>query len=245
MRYLFFLALWIGFCAPVDAQLGMTGIGGGGFGSSASLPVPTFVQNANGGNGATSSTTTTVAGSTIVAGHMLIASTYWATGPTISSVKDSAGNNLTLACGSYSQSGEMLSIYYEANTPSGLTGITVTYSTGVVFNSVIWSEIAGAATTSPIDGCIGHGQAAASGTDGVTSTNFTTTIANDLIYGGATSVGTNALSAVGTGFTQAANLGFGTVLDEYKTGATPGTYAATFTPTGTPDTLAWGVGIKP
>jgi hypothetical protein len=111
---------------------------------------------------------------------------------TVQSVKDSAGNNYTLAIGPTSGTALRQSIYYAANIVGGNNTVTVTFSQAAAFPDVRILEYRGVTTLDVTAGASGSGTAANSGT-------ATTTVANELIFG-ANMVQTTNRTA-GSGFT--------------------------------------------
>ena len=111
---------------------------------------------------------------------------------TVQSVKDSAGNNYSLAIGPTSGTGLRQSIYYAANIVGGSNTVTVTFSQAAAYPDVRILEYRGVTTLDVTAGASGSSAAANSGA-------ATTTSANELIFGAnmvATSTG-----AAGSGFT--------------------------------------------
>jgi hypothetical protein len=114
------------------------------------------------------------------------------TAATVQSVKDSAGNNYSLAIGPTSGTGLRQSIYYAANIVGGANTVTVTFSQGAVAPDIRILEYRGVTTLDVTAGASGSGTAANSG-------SATTTSANELIFG-ANMVAT-LTRAAGSGFT--------------------------------------------
>ena len=111
---------------------------------------------------------------------------------TVQSVKDSGGNNYTLAIGPTSGTALRQSIYYLSNIVGGNNTVTVTFSQAAAFPDVRILEYRGVTTLDVTAGANGNSAAANSGA-------ATTTSANELIFGADTVFTGNA--AAGSGFT--------------------------------------------
>ncbi len=111
---------------------------------------------------------------------------------TVQSVKDSAGNNYSLAIGPTSGTGMQQSIYYAANIAGGSNTVTVTFSEAAAYPDVRILEYRGVTGVDVTAGASGSSTAANSGA-------ATTTSANELIFG-ADMVATTT-GAAGSGFT--------------------------------------------
>jgi IPT/TIG domain len=111
---------------------------------------------------------------------------------TVQSVKDSAGNNYSLAIGPTSGTALRQSIYYAPNIVPGGNTVTVTFSQAAVFPDVRILEYRGVTTLDATAGASGNSATASSG-------SATTTSATELIFG-ADMVATST-KAVGSGFT--------------------------------------------
>jgi hypothetical protein len=111
----------------------------------------------------------------------------------VQSVKDSAGNNYSLAIGPTSGTGLRQSIYYAANIVGGANTVTVTFSQGAAAPDIRILEYRGVTTLDVTAGASGSGAAANSG-------SATTTSANELIFGANTVATGN--KTVGSGFTK-------------------------------------------
>jgi hypothetical protein len=109
----------------------------------------------------------------------------------VQSVKDSAGNNYSLAIGPTSGTALRQSIYYAANIAGGSNAVTVTFTQAAVAPDVRILEYRGVTTLDARAGASGSSTAAKSGA-------ATTTGANELIFG-ANTVFTGNKSA-GSGF---------------------------------------------
>jgi len=128
------------------------------------------------------------------AGDMNVVVVGWNdTTATVQSVKDSAGNNYSLAIGPTSGTGLRQSIYYAPSIVGGSNTVTVTFSQAAVFADVRILEYRGVSALDVTAGASGSGTAASSGA-------ATTTSANELIFG-ANMVATQT-GAAGSGFTE-------------------------------------------
>jgi hypothetical protein len=113
---------------------------------------------------------------------------------TVQSVKDSGGNNYSLAIGPTSGTGLQQSIYYAPTIVGGSNTVTVTFSQAAAYPDVRILEYQGVTALDVTAGASGSSTAASSGA-------ATTTSANELIFGAATVATGNA--AAGSGFTVA------------------------------------------
>jgi hypothetical protein len=127
------------------------------------------------------------------AGNLNVVVVGWNdTAASVQSVKDSAGNNYSLAIGPTSGSGIQQSIYYASRIVGGSNTVTVTFSTAAAFPDVRILEYQGVTALDVTAGASGSSAAASSGA-------ATTTSANELIFGANTVATGNA--AAGSGFT--------------------------------------------
>jgi hypothetical protein len=111
---------------------------------------------------------------------------------TVQSVKDSGGNNYSLAIGPTSGTALRQSIYYLSNIVGGNNTVTVTFSQAAVSPDIRILEYRGVTAVDVTAGASGSGTAANSGA-------ATTTSANELIFGANTVFTTN--KTAGSGFT--------------------------------------------
>jgi IPT/TIG domain len=111
---------------------------------------------------------------------------------TVQSVKDSAGNNYSLAIGPTSGTGLRQSIYYAANIVGGGNTVTVQFSQAAQFPDIRILEYRGVSAVDKTAGASGSSKTASSGA-------ATTTTASELIFGAATVV--TAVTKAGSGFT--------------------------------------------
>ena len=142
------------------------------------------------------------------------------TAATVQSVKDSAGNNYSLAIGPTSGNALRQSIYYAANIAGGSNAVTVTFTQAAVAPDVRILEYRGVTTLDARAGASGSSMAAKSGA-------ATTTAANELIFG-ANTVFTGNKNA-GSGFTSRIITVPDSDLAEDREVTTVGTYRATAT----------------
>ncbi len=142
---------------------------------------------------------------------------------TVQSVRDSAGNNYSLAIGPTSGTGLQQSIYYAANIAGGSNTVTVTFSQAAAYPDVRILEYRGVTALDVTAGASGNSAAANSGAT-------TTTSANELIFGANTVATGNA--AVGSGFTSRIITVPDGDLAEDKIVTTAGSNSATATLTG-------------
>ena len=127
------------------------------------------------------------------AGNLNVVVVGWNdTTATVQSVKDSGGNNYSLAIGPTSGTALRQSIYYAPNIKAGSNTVTVTFSQAAVAPDVRILEYRGVNTVDVTAGASGSSTAANSGAT-------TTTSANELIFG-ANMVYTTT-GAAGSGFT--------------------------------------------
>ena len=154
---------------------------------------PTFVQR----NYATPQSPTATVGvaytAAETAGDLNVVVVGWNdTTATVQSVKDSAGNNYSLAIGPTSGTALRQSIYYAPNIVGGSNTVTVTFSQAAAYPDIRILEYKGVNAVDVTAGASGSSTAANSGT-------ATTTVASELIFG-ANMVATTT-GAAGSGFT--------------------------------------------
>jgi hypothetical protein len=112
---------------------------------------------------------------------------------TVQSVKDSGGNNYSLAIGPTTGTGLRQSIYYLSNIAGGNNTVTVTFNQLAAYPDVRILEYRGVTTLDATAGASGSGTAANSG-------SATTASASELIFGANTVATTTG--AAGSGFTR-------------------------------------------
>ena len=154
---------------------------------------PTFVQR----NYSTPQSPTATVGvaytAAETAGDLNVVVVGWNdTTATVQSVKDSAGNNYSLAIGPTSGTALRQSIYYAPNIVGGSNTVTVTFSQAAAYPDIRILEYKGVNVVDVTAGASGSSTAANSGT-------ATTTVASELIFG-ANMVATTT-GAAGSGFT--------------------------------------------
>ena len=124
---------------------------------------------------------------------------------------------------------------YAKNAAAGATTVTATFSIAGDFRCITIHEVSGADTTAPLDGNSGQFQAAAIGTatDGISSTNLTTTANGCYIFGSTYTYNADNAIAAGTGYTGRESVDIAsnlfTLQSEDKIQAVAGATAATFT----------------
>jgi hypothetical protein len=139
---------------------------------------------------------------------------------TVQSVKDSGGNNYSLAIGPTSGTGLRQSIYYLSNIAGGNNTVTVTFSLPAAFPDVRILEYSGVTALDVTAGASGNSTAANSGA-------ATTNVANELIFGANTVATGN--QAAGSGFTSRIITSPDSDLAEDKVVTTAGSNSATAT----------------
>ena len=127
------------------------------------------------------------------AGDLNVVAVGWNDGTaTVQSVKDSAGNNYSLAIGPTVGTGLEQSIYYAANIAGGSNSVTVTFSQAASYPDVRALEYRGVTALDVTAGASGSSASANSG-------SATTTSANELIFGA--DIVATTTTAAGSGFT--------------------------------------------
>lgn len=157
----------------------------------------------------------------MTSGDVILVQAIWSsTTFGVTSISDSLGNAYTsagLAQGTTSAQQISTQVFYAANVIGGQDQVTVTISSGTFFNIFIY-EIAGAATTNPVDvTAVGNGIGLT-----ITTGSVQTSAANDFVF-----VATGhhfAYDTTGTGFTGMQSTATG--LGEYQTAAFSGTTVA-------------------
>ncbi len=217
---------------------------------SSSGPIA-YVQGASSANDGSATTASTGFPGNTGAGDLIVVAVSWDTsGSAQAGVSDSQGNKYVLATTSNNTTTfQALAIYYAANIKGGADTVTVTLNPSAGYRRLEIQEYSGVATTNPVDVTAQNiNLNGGTNTDGVTSTNATTTADGDLIFGVATQdSGTDTLSA-GTGFThrEAVNNGSDNpMLTEDLTQSAAGSVAATFTLSAAGSYQAQMVAFKP
>jgi hypothetical protein len=142
------------------------------------------------------------------------------TAATVQSVKDSGGNNYTLAIGPTSGTALRQSIYYLSKIAGGANTVTVTFSQPAASPDVRILEYRGVTAVDVTAGASGNSASANSGP-------ATTTSANELIFGANTVATGNA--AAGSGFTARIITSPDSDIAEDKVVTTAGSNSATAT----------------
>ena len=136
---------------------------------------------------------------------------------TVQSVKDSAGNNYSLAIGPTKGTGLQESIYYAANIVGGTDTVTVTFNQAAADPDIRILEYRGVTTLDAKAGASGNSTAANSG-------SATTTSATELIFGA--NIVATATKAAGNGFTSRIITPDGDIAED-EVVTTTGSYSAT------------------
>ena len=194
-----------------------------------------YVQGVSSANDSSARTVSAALPANTAAGDLIVVAVSWDTsGSAQTSVSDSQGNTYALATTSNNTTTfQALAIYYAANIKGGADTVTVTLTPSAGYRRLDIQEYSGVATTNPVDVTAQNiNLNGGTNTDGVTSTNATTTASGDLIFGVATQdSGTDTISA-GTGFTHREALNNGSdnpMVTEDLTQSAAGSVAATFT----------------
>ncbi len=214
------------------------------------------IQGAQSTENSTPVTTKSVTLSAIGNGNCVLgAINYDLTGSvTVTSIDDDKGNTYNLE-GPVDDSpdGGRSYAFSRTNITNAPTVITAHLSASIGFVGIAADEFSGSSTTSSDerDGTAHGGQFQATpgtGTDAVTSGNFTTSTNGDLLYGVSFNNGAGNNPASGTGFTAGVAGSFPAYgfLSEYKTQATAGSgTATTFTAATNTGHTTFLIAIKP
>jgi hypothetical protein len=192
-----------------------------------------IVQSNDHENGASSSNTVSVTlGAPVTVGNMVAVFVGYATAANdVTSVTDDQGNNYNLpvfiesGSGGYGWHGVWLS-----NITNGPTTITSNSTGSHAFSSILAIEVAPPSSSLiSLDTSASNSQGApGTGTDAVTTGNFTTTAADFIIAGVVSESSTTIVN--GTGFTAIqTNVGANSFSTEFQVQSAPATQAATFT----------------
>jgi glucose/arabinose dehydrogenase len=194
------------------------------------VATPTFVQVR--ANQVTTGTTNSIAFSNAnAAGDLIVVYVVWGNLGAVS-LSDTRGNTYVGAQAATRWSGNRWSaqVFFAKNVAAGANAVTATFGTAITnFALVYIHEYSGVDTVSPLDVVT----SAAGTSTAMSSGSATTTNANDLIFGAATS--SNVVTAAGAGFTTRSTA-FGNRTED-KVVTTAGPNAATATQKGT----AWVV----
>ena len=205
---------------------------------------PAFVQSCSHDNGFEDvSSINCVFGSPLTNGNAVVCGLWWGSGDTLSNVTDGS-NTYTINSATTTGNGSTINSAYTSNITGSRTTLTATFSAASnIVHLMACHEVSGIATTSPLDSAnASYQQNAPHGTNGITTSNVTTTADGDYIFG--YMVDSNAQgdpTSAGTGYTlrasQTGNGDTGRSEDQIQTAAGP--ISATFSDTGTgfPDVL--------
>jgi hypothetical protein len=182
--------------------------------------------------------------SPVTSGNMLcgMATAFGPASSVTIGITDDKGNTYTIVGNNnYNTFTELFFFFYCLNITNGPQTITSTLSGGNTgsYVGIIADEFSGVATTSAFDQTASAQPSGVSGTDSASSGSATTTAPGELIYGMAVNF-TNVSTAAGTNFTYTehetntlnAELGA-----EYYIQPSAGAIAATFSPSGSSQTL--------
>jgi hypothetical protein len=184
--------------------------------------------NLTSGTSDASATTIPATAANHTAGNLIVVHVNWSTNTTLNSVADTAGNTYTRVASSKGNNGttDHTETFYAANiTGNASNVVTPTFSAGSTFRRVIVHQYSSADTT-PAD-VAGSGNVAAAAT--VTSSSFTTTLADEVISAAMGSAGLDSNVNAGTNFTRrVAALGTDSHSEDRIVSVT-GAYTASFT----------------
>jgi prepilin-type N-terminal cleavage/methylation domain-containing protein len=191
---------------------------------------PGWVQTTSGREDSSKAFTAVQFGKTNTAGDLIVAYVVWDHAPAIKDVTDTDGNTYTPVSGRVAWAGgSSAQVFYAANVIGGtnLNTVTAAFSTGVSsFGLLYITEYSGIDKTNPLDVT---GSSSGAGSGPMSSGNWTTTSARDLLVGlGASLNGT----VTAPNFTPRAIGGnqntppYGNIVEDRNV-ATAGTYAAT------------------
>ena len=217
--------------------------------------MPAFVQGAHNRLSSGSSLTATF-GAAVTAGNTVIGMVCWGFGgPTITSVKDGAGNTFTLLDNvNDTVNSQEASSFYLPNSPGGSTTVVLTLSGTGGAISMTFAEYSGVQTAS-LDGHNKQYQPTpGTGSDGISSTAITTVTNGDIVIG--IVAGTAGQAATFTGGTSpnaftlrattldAGSPSFANVQIEDFIQSAAGSIAATFTQNAVGGTLCFVAGLQ-
>ena len=206
-----------------------------------------YVQGADMTNDTTVATAAVAFPANVTSGNFIIAAFTWdntSIGLAFS-CSDSRGNtysNVTTAWNDATNT-QSVGICYAPITSGGAADtVTVTFGGGASFRRLIVGEYSGVATTSPVDGFTGiGGGSTATGTDGTTSGNITTTQDGDLIFSVIETTAVTRGPVPGTGFTARLYTNSKDLSVEDKQQPLAGTTAGTWTMPAAGDRMDIGV----
>lgn len=206
-----------------------------------------YVQGGIHQNGSTNTATTAVTlGAAVGSGNLVCVTIgYAGTSSDTLTVADNKGNTYTAADKLTNTSGYAWFTFYCAGITNGPTTITATDQAGAVsFSTIIVDEFSGGGSGAILDGhAIASYDASSTPTDAVSSGSFTTTTNGDLIYGTVVNINSTGAPTAGTGF-NIAQSDVATFSTDYKTQATAGSTAATFTLATSTRILVAGMAFK-
>jgi hypothetical protein len=187
-----------------------------------------FVNSTSGfSNGSATTIPATAANHT--AGNLIVVHVCWSGTATLNSVADTASNAYTRVASSKGNNGttDHVETFHAKNiTGNASNVVTPTFSAASTFRRVIVHQYSGEDTTAPAD-VAGSGNVLAAAS--ITSSSFTTTVADEVISAAMSSSGNDAGVAAGTSFTlRISALGTDTHSEDRIVSAT-GAYTASFT----------------
>ncbi len=194
-----------------------------------------YMQGASLANDSSSTTVSATFSGNTNAGDLIVVAVSWDTsGNAQAGVSDSQGNKYAPATTSNNTTTlQALAVFYAANIKGGADTVTVTLSPSAGYRRLEIEEYSGVATANPVDVTAQNINVnGGTNTDGVTSTNATTTAKGDLIFGVTTQDSGTDTIAAGTGFTQREAVNNGSdnpMLTEDLMQNAAGSIAATFT----------------
>lgn len=206
-------------------------------------PPIAHVQGMVGASGPSSGVTTVTAtfSAAVGSGNAVVGVAICLGSQVLSGVTDDKGNTYTIidnASGAHA-----FSTFWRGNITNGPTTITATFTASTGYPQIIMDEYSGVVS---MDGHKALYAGTVSGTDGLSTGNFTTTKNGDVIWGAAyNAAGTTNISS-GTGFTQREQdpvSGNWSLVSEDKTQTTAGSVAVTFTPGGSMTAGVVGVAL--
>jgi hypothetical protein len=187
-----------------------------------------FVNSTSGTSDA-SATTIPATAANHTTGNLIVVHVNWSTNTTLNSVADTAGNTYTRVASSKGNNGttDHTETFYAANIAGNASNVvTPTFSAGSTFRRIIVHQYSGADTTAPAD-VAGSGNVLAAAS--LTSSSFTTTVADEVISAAMGSAGLDSNVSAGTNFTRrVAALGTDSHSEDRIVSAT-GAYTASFT----------------
>lgn len=206
--------------------------------------VVAFIQDDTNIDEGTASTISKAFTSNVTKGDLIVVNVGWGTLSDIPTVSDTQGNiyssTTLIQDAGFSQAGKL---YYTIATSTGANTVTATFPNPVSFRRFHISEFSGIVNNNPLDVATGQVQLfPGTGTDAITSSNATTTVNGDLIYGHVQNTSqSNPCSATttpGTGFTGLEVVGTppGCARAEWRVQSIAGAVSSTFTAT---ENLHW------